>query len=101
VGRFPGRVFFPELVGTALLLLVGLSLVIAMFGTGSLMTRLIPGEGLRRLVGAFPVGTVGVTIALSVVGKENGAHINPVVTMAFWPFRRMSHSERTGEPERS
>jgi len=87
--RFPWRVFFSELIGTALLLLVGLSAVIAMFGTGSPMVRLIPNEGLRRLITGFLFGTTGATIALSAVGKESGAHINPVVTMVFWLFRRL------------
>ena len=87
--RFPWRPFLAELIGTALLVLVGLSLVIVMFGTGSPMARLIPGEGLRRLITGFLFGTTGATIALSAVGKESGAHINPVVTMAFWLFRRL------------
>jgi len=88
--RFPWRVFFSELAGTALLLLVGLSAVIAMFGTGSPMARLIPNEGLRRLITGFLFGTTGATIALSAVGKESGAHINPVVTMVFWLFHRLN-----------
>ena len=87
--RFPWRLFLCELSGTALLVLVGLSLVIVMFGTGSSMARLIPSEGLRRLITGFLFGTTGATIALSVVGRESGAHINPVVTMAFWLFRRL------------
>jgi aquaporin Z len=87
--RFPWRMFFSELVGTALLLLVGLSMVIVMFGTGSPMARLIPNEGLRRLITGFLFGTTGATIALSAVGKESGAHINPAVTMVFWLFHRL------------
>jgi glycerol uptake facilitator-like aquaporin len=44
------RIFLSELVGTAALVLVGLSLVILMFGTGSPMARLLPGEGVRRAI---------------------------------------------------
>jgi len=66
-----------------------LSLVIGMFGTGSPMTELIPSEGLRQLITGFSFGTTGASIALSVVGKESGAHINPVVTMVFWLFRKL------------
>jgi aquaporin Z len=76
-------VYVAELVGTALLLLVGLSLVILMFGAGSPLARLIPSEGLRRLLTGFLFGTTGACIALSPVGRESGAHINPVVTLAF------------------
>ena len=86
---FPWRLFLCELCGTAVLVLVGLSLVIGMFGTGSPMTQLIPSEGLRQLITGFLFGTTGASIALSVVGKESGAHINPAVTMVFWLFRKL------------
>jgi len=79
----PWALFVSELIGTALLVLVGLSLVILMFGAGTPMERLIPSEGLRRLVTGFLFGTTGACIALSAVGKASGAHINPVVTLAF------------------
>ena len=79
----PWRLFLSEFIGTAALVLVGLSLVILMFGTGTPMARLIPSEGLRRLITGFLFGTTGACIALSPVGKESGAHINPVVTAAF------------------
>lgn len=87
--HIPWRLFFAELIGTALLVLVGLSLVIIMFGADSPMARLIPSEGLRRLITGFLFGTTGATIALSAVGKESGAHINPVVTLVFWLFRKL------------
>jgi aquaporin Z len=80
---FPWRVFVSELAGTALLLLIGLSLVILMFGSGSPLVSLIPNEGLRRLITGFLFGTTGACIALSPVGKVSGAHINPAVTLAF------------------
>jgi aquaporin Z len=81
--HIPWMVFVSELIGTALLVLVGLSLVIFMFGTGTPMARLIPSEWLRRLITGFFFGTTGACIALSLVGKVSGAHINPVVTLAF------------------
>jgi len=81
--NIPWGLFVSELIGTALLVLVGLSLVIFMFGTGSPMASLIPSEGLRRLITGFLFGTTGASIALSPVGKVSGAHIHPVVTLAF------------------
>jgi aquaporin Z len=86
---FPWRLFLCELGGTAVLVLVGLSVVIGMFGTGSPMTQLIPSEGLRQLITGFLFGATGASIALSLVGKESGAHINPAVTMVFWLFRKL------------
>jgi aquaporin Z len=73
-----------ELVGTGLLVLVGLSLVIAMFGAGSPLASFMPDEGSRRLLTGFLFGSTGAAIALSPVGKVSGAHINPVVSLGFW-----------------
>jgi aquaporin Z len=81
--HLPWRLFLSELVGTALLVLVGLSLVIVMFGAGSPILRILPNEGLRRLITGFLFGTTGALIAISPVGKVSGAHINPVVTLGF------------------
>ena len=79
----PWALFLSEMIGTALLVLIGLSLVIFMFGAGTPMARLIPSEGLRSLITGFLFGATGASIALSPVGKISGAHINPIVTMAF------------------
>jgi aquaporin Z len=86
---FPWRLFLSELIGTALLVLGGLSLVILMFGTGTPVATILPSEGLRRLITGFLFGTTGACIALSPVGKVSGAHINPVVTLGFWLFRKL------------
>jgi aquaporin Z len=79
----PWGVFRAELVGTALLLVVGLSLVILMFGEGSPIPRVLTNEGSRRLITGFLFGTTGALIALSPIGRRSGAHINPIVTLAF------------------
>jgi aquaporin Z len=83
-GWLPWSVFLSELVGTGLLVLVGLSFVILNFGEGSPVVRAIPDAGYRRAMTGFLFGSTGALIALSPVGKESGAHINPVVSMAFW-----------------
>jgi aquaporin Z len=79
-----------ELIGTALLVLVGLSLVIVMFGTGSPLPTIIPDEGARRLITGFLFGSTGATIALSPIGKVSGAHINPVVSLGFWLMGKLA-----------
>ena len=81
--NIPWLVLRAELVGTAALVLVGLSLVILMFGEGSPIPGVLPSEGWRRLITGFLFGTTGALIALSPVGKRSGAHINPIVTLAF------------------
>lgn len=87
--RIPWSPLVAECIGTALLLLIGLSLVIVMFGTGSPIAVIIPNEGVRRLITGFLFGTTGATIALSAIGKESGAHINPVVTLGFCLMGKM------------
>jgi aquaporin Z len=82
--RIPWAAFGAELLGTAILLGVGLSFVILLFGHGSSVKRLLPDSGLRRLIAGFLFGSTGAAVALSRIGKVSGAHINPVVTMAFW-----------------
>lgn len=81
---FPWLLFGAELVGTALLVAIGLSVVILAFGQGSFVVHYLPDPGLRRLITGFLFGTTGALIALSPLGRESGAHINPAVTLAFW-----------------
>jgi aquaporin Z len=83
------QLLFSEMAGTAVLVFVGLSVVTLMFGSGSPMARVLPNEGLRRLITGFLFGTTGALIALSAVGKKSGAHINPVVTLAFWLMHKI------------
>ncbi len=86
---FPWSLFVSELVGTALLVLAGLSFVILMFGDGSPLPRLLPDEAVRRAVTGFLFGTTGALIALSRVGRVSGAHINPAVSAGFWLMGRI------------
>jgi aquaporin Z len=78
------RMYGSELVGTALLVFLGLSIVIALWGDGSPLAALPIPPGARRLLNGFLFGTVGAAIAFSRIGKMSGAHINPAVTFAFW-----------------
>jgi aquaporin Z len=84
IKRLPWSLFISEMIGTGLLVGVGLSIVIFNFGTGSPAVEVVPSAGLRRLITGFLFGSTGALIALSPVGKESGAHINPVVSLAFW-----------------
>ncbi len=94
--RIYGKLFFSEFIGTALLVAAGVSVVILDFGTGSPVAALLPDAGLRRLLTGFLFGAIGGSIAVSPVGKVSGAHINPVVTLAFWIKRKISRGHAVG-----
>ena len=78
------RLCLAELVGTALLVAIGLSFVIFDFGRGSPVATMLPSAAARRALTGGLFGATGMTIALSPVGRISGAHINPVVSLAFW-----------------
>jgi len=82
--RLHPDLYLAEFIGTALLVWLGVSVVIVMFGHGSPVPRLIPGEGLRRFLTGALFGSVGALIAISPLGRISGAHINPAVSLAFW-----------------
>jgi aquaporin Z len=87
--KYRSKFFISEFFGTAILLLGGLSIVIFMFGAGSPMADLIPEVKIRQIITGFLFGSIGASIALSPIGKLSGAHINPVVTIVFWLFRKI------------
>jgi aquaporin Z len=93
---FPWKPFGAELIGTALLIAVGLSIVILDFGHGTPLVRLMPSDAWRRVVTGFFFGTTGALITLSRLGKESGAHINPAVTFGFWLMGRMKSRHALG-----
>jgi aquaporin Z len=87
--KYRSKFFIAEFLGTALLLLGGLSIVIFMFGAGSPMAQIIPSIKVRQIITGFLFGSIGASIALSPIGKVSGAHINPAVTIVFWLFRKI------------
>ena len=82
--RLHPALYVAEFIGTALLVLLGVSVVILMFGQDSPGSRLIPSEGLRLFLTGGLFGSVGALIAVSPIGRISGAHINPAITLAFW-----------------
>lgn len=82
--RLHPALYVAEFIGTALLVFLGVSVVILMFGQGSPGSKLIPAEGLRLFLTGGLFGSVGALIAVSPIGRISGAHINPAVTLAFW-----------------
>jgi aquaporin Z len=84
------HIYLSECIGTALLVGVGLSIVIFNNGAGSPVRGWMPSDGGRRALTGFLFGTTGCLITLSPVGRISGAHINPIVSIAFFLKGKMS-----------
>jgi aquaporin Z len=78
-----------ELAGTALLVVLGISSIIALWGKGAPFSDWPLPSGPRRLVNGFLFGSIGAAIAYSPLGRISGAHINPAMTFAFYLARRL------------
>ena len=89
-------IYLSECIGTALLVGVGLSVVIFNNGEGSPVRTWIPNDGARRALTGFLFGTTGCLITLSPVGRISGAHINPIVSLAFRLKKRISSRHTAG-----
>ncbi len=76
------RLWLSELVGTGVLVGVGLSVVIVDTSPSGPLAPLLSHGGRLALTG-FLFGCVGALVAVSPVGMVSGAHLNPIVTLAF------------------
>ncbi len=90
------KAYLSEFIGTALLVLIGLSVVIFINGKGSPVIKFIPDPDITRAITGFLFGTTGCLITISPVGKISGAHINPVVSIAFWLRNNMQFKNMIG-----
>ena len=88
--------YLSELVGTAVLVFVGLSIVIALWGQNAPLESLPLSPPARRALNGFLFGSVGAAIAFSPVGRISGAHINPAMTLAFWLERKIKWRDALG-----
>jgi len=94
--RLHPRLYLAEAAGTALLVFFGLSMVIAFFGHGSVLARLLPSAPWRRVLAGGCFGTVGALITISPLGRISGAHLNPAVSFAFWLESKLAWRDAVG-----
>jgi aquaporin Z len=85
-----------EALGTAILVLGGLSAVCLDFGRGSPVSHLVPSVSLRLLLTGLLFAGTGSLVAVSPLGRLSGAHLNPCVTLAFWSSGHVSRSDLLG-----
>jgi len=81
--RSAWSLYAAEFLGTALLLIGGLSAVIVIISPASPFAAFaLPGWLARGIAGAL-FGLTGTLVTISVLGKHSGAHLNPAMTLAF------------------
>ena len=85
-----------EFVGTAILLLGGLSAVFLDFGPASPVATAVPSSSARLLITGVLFAGTGSLVAVSTLGRHSGAHLNPAVTLAFWTQRRVHLHDLVG-----
>jgi aquaporin Z len=85
-----------EFLGTAFLLLAGLSAVVLDFGAHSPVAAALPSASWRLLLTGLLFGGSGSLVAISPPGKLSGAHLNPMVTLGFWALGKVHHHDLFG-----
>lgn len=83
-GRWNLAEWGAELVGTAVLLLGGVSAICLDFGAGSPVAAVLPSSSLRLLLTGMLFAACGSLFAITPLGRLSGAHLNPSVTVGFW-----------------
>jgi aquaporin Z len=72
-----------EMLGTAMVMLVGLSALTLCFSTSSPISTSLGDPTLRRLVTGTVFVATAVAVAYSPLGRRSGGHLNPSVTIGF------------------
>ncbi|MBO1754936.1 MIP/aquaporin family protein [Allobranchiibius sp. CTAmp26] len=85
-----------EFLGTALLLVGGLSAVFLDFGPSSPVVGHLPSTSARLLLTGLLFAGTGSLVAISPLGRRSGAHLNPAVTLAFWTQRKVHPHDLVG-----
>src|SRR5947209_8239900 len=91
--RVRWRLFFSEVIGTAVLVFGGVSMVIVMSGDGGPMGWL---ERVRRALTAFSLRLRGNSGRPVADRDREWGHINPAVTMGFWLLRKLDTRAAVG-----
>jgi len=85
-----------ELIGTAVMIFVGLSAIALNFGRGSPMLAWVPDAHLRLLFTACCFAGGGTAVVYSHLGVRSGGHLNPATTWAFWLMGKIPSLDALG-----
>ena len=85
-----------EGAGTAILLLVVVSVVTLVFGPGSPVAGALPARSPRLLLAGLLIAGSASLVAVSPLGRLSGGHINPAVTLGFWLTGHVHYHDLVG-----
>lgn len=78
------KAYLSEFLGTAILMIGGITAIAFSFGDQSQLTTLIPNQTLRLALAGAGFGVGVMVVVYSVLGQTSGGHLNPALTIAFW-----------------
>ena len=81
--------YLSELVGTAIMMAIGVGAITLFWAPGSPVPRIDP-ERLRLLATGLIFAGGATLVVYSPLGRMSGGHLNPAVTCAFWRLGRIN-----------
>jgi aquaporin Z len=79
--------WFAEFVGTGAVLFVGVNSICLLLGPSTDALGL--SHAIRLLLVGLIFGAVAALFSLTPLGRRSGAHLNPVITLAFWALKKV------------
>ena len=78
------KAYLSEFLGTAILMIGGISAISFSFGEQSQLATLIPNQTLKLALAGAGFGLGVLVVVYSALGHTSGGHLNPALTIAFW-----------------
>lgn len=78
------KAYVSEFLGTAILMIAGVSAISLNFGDQAYLASLIPSVTARLALAGAGFGLGVVVVVYSVLGQTSGGHLNPALTIGFW-----------------
>ena len=83
------KAYASEFLGTAILMIGGISAISFSFGEQSQLATLIPNQTLKLALAGAGFGLGVLVVVYSALGHTSGGHLNPALTIAFWIQRKI------------
>ena len=87
--------YLMEAAGLGLFMLSACAFTVLLYHPESRVGRSVEPEILRRLLMGLAMGLTAVALIYSPWGRRSGAHLNPVVTLAFWRMGKIAGWDAT------